>query len=79
MKYYLAIKKKQILGKLKTTTKPNSKKIRFVVTRDTVGKMEELKEGSLKVQTSNKINKYWGCNVHHDKYNYYSSMLQMTS
>ena len=57
-----------IVGQLYFQKQIHRKKIRFVVTRDTVGKMEGLKEGSLKAQTSNKISKYWGCNVQHDYY-----------
>ena len=55
----------------KTNRQTNSEKeIRFVVTKGMGLGEGELEEGGQKVQTSSyKINKYWGCNVQHDKYN----------
>ena len=35
----------------------------------------ELEKGSQKLQTSYKIQKYWGCKVHHGKYNEHCFML----
>ena len=54
------------------------KGIRFVVTRGGAWGEGEFDEGSQKVQTSsNKINKYQGCNIQHDKYNEHCCVLYM--
>ena len=37
-----------------------------------------MDEGNQMIQTSSyKTNKYWGCNVQHDKYNEHNCMLHM--